>query len=418
MSHDISVVVTGLGAITPLGADVNSTWSALIAGHSGVHPLTEGWAESMPARIAARVMVDPATLLERTQARHMDRCEQFALIAAREAWRQAGAPVTEPERTGVAFSSGIGGMATALDGYEALTEKGWRRTSPYTVPMQMANGSAGWIGLELGARAGVHSPASACSSGAEAIGYGIEMIRSGRADVVLAGGTEAPIHRGVFAAFAAMRALSTHNEEPERASCPFNKGRDGFVFGEGAAAVVLESAAHAARRAADVLAVAVGVGYSSDAYHIVHPAPDGAGAALAIRRALANGALTVEQVAHINAHATSTMVGDLAEALAIRQVFGDAARHLVVSATKSMTGHLIGGAGALESILAICALRDSVAPPTINVDDPDDEIAAAGISVTAHAREFRHNGTDVALSHSFAFGGHNVVLAFAMREAA
>jgi len=416
VSSQPSVVVTGLGAVTPLGADVASTWSALLAGRSGVGPLTESWADSLPVRVVAHATVDPATILASTQARRMDRCEQFALVAAGEAWRQAGAPAVEPERIGVAFSSGIGGMCTALDSYDTLRVNGWQRVPPFTVPMQMANGSAGWIGLELGARAGVHSPASACSSGAEAIGYGIDMIRSGRADIVLAGGSEAPIHRGVIAGFAAMRAVSTRNDEPERASRPFDKGRDGFVFGEGAGAVVLESAAHAARRGAKVLAVAAGVGYSSDAHHIVQPAPDGSGAALAMRRALADGAIDLDQVTYVNAHATSTPVGDVAEALAIKKVFGAATGRLIVSSTKSMTGHLIGAAGAVESVVAICALRDSVAPPTINVDNLDDEIGETGIVVATEARPFGSTGRVAVLNDSFAFGGHNVVLAFTAAE--
>ncbi len=411
MARDqVSVVVTGLGATTPLGGDAPSTWSAILAGRSGVQRLTDAWVTDLPAQIAARAAVDPAAVLGRVTARRMDRCEQFAVVAAREAWDDAGAPTADPDRLGVAFSSGVGGLITALEGWDILREKGWQRLSPFTVPMLMPNGSAGWISLELGARAGAHAPASACSSGAEAIGYGIEMIRSGRADVVMAGGTESPIHALHVASFCSMRALSTRNDEPERASRPFDKGRDGFVLGEGAAAIVLESAEHAARRGAQVIAVAAGAGYSADAHHIAQPEPDGAGAAMAMRRALADAGVAPEQVVHINAHATSTPAGDVPEVLAIKRLIGDA----VVSGTKSMTGHLIGGAGALESVAAICALRDSIAPPTINVDDLDDEIAAAGVDIATEPRPLHYGGQGPAavLNNSFGFGGHNVALVF------
>ncbi len=415
MSTDkVSVVVTGLGATTPLGGDVASTWSAMLSGTSGVRRLAESWAEELPVRIAAHAAVDPATVLGRVVSRRMDRCEQFALVAAREAWQHAGAPQVEPERIGVAFSSGVGGMISTLNAYDTLRERGWQRVSPFTVPMLMPNGSAGWVSLELGARAGAHSPASACSSGAEAIAYGMEMIRSGRADVVVAGGTEAPIHPLHLASFASMRALSVRNDEPERASRPCDKGRDGFVLGEGAGAVVLESAAHAESRGAQVLAIVAGVGYSADAHHIAQPDPDGTGAMLAIRRALADAGVTPDQVVHINAHATSTPAGDVPEVLAIKEALGSAALNAVISATKSMTGHLIGGAGALESVASICALREGVAPPTINLDDLDDDIASVGVDIATEPRPLRasEHGRPAALNNSFGFGGHNVALVF------
>ncbi len=405
------VVVTGLGAITPVGADVASTWESLLAGRSGVGKLTDEWAAELPARIAAWAAADPVTLLDRVQARRLDRCEQFALIAAREAWADAGTPQVDPDRLGVVVSSGIGGVASTLSAYDTLREKGWQRLSPFTVPMLMPNGSAGWIGIELGARAGVHTTVSACASGAEAIGYGMEMIRSGRADVVLAGGTEAAILQLNVAAFAAMRALSTRNDEPERASRPFDKGRDGFVLGEGAGMVVLESAEHAARRGAAVYATAAGVGYSADAHHIAQPDPAGTGAKLAIGRVLADAGLSAEQIVHVNAHATSTQAGDVVEAQAIAAVLGTAASGVVVSATKSMTGHLLGGAGALESVAAVLALRDRVAPPTINLEDPDDD---AGLRIAAEPVELRSRSSApmAVLNNSFGFGGHNVALAF------
>ena len=406
------VVVTGLGAITPVGADVASTWSSLLAGRSGVTKLTDDWAEQLPARIAAWAAADPATLIDRVQARRMDRCEQFALVAAREAWADAGTPEVDPERLGVVVSSGIGGVASTLAGYDVLREKGWSRISPFAIPMLMPNGSAGWLSIEFGARAGAHATVSACASGAEAIGYAMEMIRSGRADVVLAGGTEAAIIPLNLAAFAAMRALSTRNDEPERASRPFDKGRDGFVLGEGAGVVVLESAEHAARRNARVYAVAGGVGYSADAHHIAQPDPDASGVVLALRRTLADAGLDPEQIVHVNAHATSTPAGDVVECQAIAEALGPPSAGVVVSATKSMTGHLLGGAGAIESVAAILALRERVAPPTINLEDPDD---SAGVQIATEPTKLQPRGSApmAVLNNSFGFGGHNVALAFA-----
>jgi len=405
------VVVTGLGATTPLGGDVPSTWEGMLAGRSGVTVLTDEGYASLPARIAARAAVEPDTVLDRVQARRLDRCEQFAIVAAREAWADAGKPEVPPERLGVVVSSGIGGVSTIIAGYDTLNDRGWQRMSPFTVPMLMPNGSAGWIGIELGARAGVHTTVSACASGAEAIGYAIDMIRLGRADVVLAGGTEAAIIPLNIAAFAAMRALSTRNDEPERASRPFDKGRDGFVLGEGAGMVVLESQEHAQRRGARVLAVAAGAGYSADAHHIAQPEPSGHGIVAAIKAVLANAGLDPDQVVHVNAHATSTPAGDAVEGQAIVAALGPAADGVVVSATKSMTGHLLGGAGAVEAVATILALRDRVAPPTINLDDPDEE---ALVDIATKPRELAPHGSApmAALNNSFGFGGHNVALAF------
>jgi 3-oxoacyl-[acyl-carrier-protein] synthase II len=406
-----TVVVTGLGATTPLGGDAVSTWAAMLAGRSGVRRLTEPWAEQLPVRIAAPAAADPAEVVGRVQARRMDRCEQFALVAAREAWADAGAPEVDPERLGVAVTSGIGGIGSILAGYDILKEKGWSRISPFTVPMLMPNGSAGWISMEFGAHAGAHSLVSACASGAEAIGYGIDMIRSGRADVVIAGGTEAAIMPLNIGAFAVMRAMSTRNDEPERASRPFDRARDGFVLGEGAGIVVLESLSHARQRGAVVYAVAAGAGYSSDAYHIAHPAPDGAGVASAIGRALADARVDPEQVVHVNAHATSTPEGDPLEAQALVKALGSAADGVIVSATKSMTGHLLGGAGAVESVAAILALRDQVAPPTINLEDLDDDVP---VDVAAEPRPLTKHGSEpmAVLNNAFGFGGHNVTLVF------
>jgi 3-oxoacyl-[acyl-carrier-protein] synthase II len=406
-----TVVVTGLGATTPLGGDVASTWTAMLAGRSGVRRLTEPWAEQLPVRIAAPAAADPVEIVGRVQARRMDRCEQFALVAAREAWADAGAPELDPERLGVAVTSGIGGIGSTLAAYDILNSKGWQRISPYTVPMLMPNGSAGWISMELGAHAGAHSLVSACASGAEAIGYGIDMIRSGRADVVVAGGTEAAIMPLNIGAFAVMRAMSTRNDEPELASRPFDKARDGFVLGEGAGMLVLESLSHARQRGAQVYAVAAGAGYSSDAYHIAHPAPDGAGVSAAIGRALADARVNPEQVVHVNAHATSTPEGDPLEAQALVKALGPAADGAVVTSTKSMTGHLLGGAGAIESVAAILALRDGVAPPTINLEDLDDEVP---VDVATEPRPLAKRGSEpmAVLNNAFGFGGHNVSLVF------
>jgi 3-oxoacyl-[acyl-carrier-protein] synthase II len=406
------VVVTGLGATTPLGGDVASTWESLVAGRSGARKLPADWAPvPLPVQIAAPAAVDPATVLDRVQARRLDRCEQLAIVAAREAWAHAGSPEVDPDRLAVVVSSGIGGVASTIAAYDTMNDKGWQRLSPYTVPMLMPNGAAGWIAIELNARAEVHTTVSACASGAEAIGYAIDMIRAGRADVVLAGGTEAAIIPLNVAAFAAMRALSTRNDEPERASRPFDKGRDGFLLGEGAGMVVVESAEHAARRGAPVHAIAAGFGYSSDAHHIAQPDPDGIGLVKAMQRALADSGVAAEQIVHVNAHATSTPAGDVVEGQAIARALGDAAGGVVVSATKSMTGHLLGGAGAVESVATIVALREHLAPPTINLDDPDDE---AGIDIATEPRKLApHTSAPMAaLNNSFGFGGANVALVF------
>jgi 3-oxoacyl-[acyl-carrier-protein] synthase II len=406
-----TVVVTGLGATTPLGGDVASTWAGMLAGRSGVRPLTEPWAQELPVRIAAPAAVDPVEIVGRVQARRMDRCEQLGIVAAREAWAHAGAPEVDPERLGVAVTSGIGGIGSTLAAYDTLKEKGWQRISPYTVPMLMPNGAAGWISMEIGARAGAHAMVSACASGAEAIGYGIDMIRSGRADVVLAGGTEAAILALNIGAFAVMRAMSTRNDDPERASRPFDKARDGFVLGEGAGMLVLESLSHARQRDAVVYAIAAGAGYSSDAYHIAHPAPDGAGVAAAVGRALADARVDPDQVVHVNAHATSTPEGDALEAQALVKALGPAMDGVVVTSTKSMTGHLLGGAGAIESVAAILALREQVAPPTINLDDLDENVP---VDVATEPRPLSKRGSEpmAVLNNAFGFGGHNVSLVF------
>src|SRR5215831_9898710 len=407
----VSVVVTGLGATTPLGGDVASTWSAMLAGTSGVRRITDDWVSSLPVQIAATAAEDPVAVVGRVQARRMDRCEQFALVAAREAWADAGSPAVDPWRLGVAVTSGIGGIGSTLSAYDTLRDKGWERISPYTVPMLMPNGAAGWISIELGARAGAHALVSACASGAETIGYGIDMIRAGRADVVVAGGAEAAIMALNIGAFAVMRAMSTRNDDPERASRPWDKGRDGFVLGEGAGILILESLSHAQERGATIHAVAAGAGYSSDAYHIAHPAPDGAGVIAAVSRALADARVDPAQVVHVNAHATSTPEGDPLEAQALVKALGPAADGVVVTSTKSMTGHLLGGAGAVESVAAILALREHVSPPTINLEDLDENVP---VDVAAEPRPLSKRGSEpmAVLNNTFGFGGHNVSLVF------
>ena len=416
-----TVVVTGLGATTPLGGDVASFWEGLLAGRSGVAPLTEEWAEQLPVRIAARAAVDPLDVLPRPQARKLDRSAQFALIAAREAWADAGftGPATDedspvrPQRLGAVVASGIGGVTTLLDQYDVLKEKGARRVSPHTVPMLMPNGPAANVGLEFGAQAGVHSTVSACASGAEAIGYAVEMIRSGRADVVLAGGTEAAIHPLPVAAFSAMMAMSKNNEDPQGASRPYDTGRDGFVLGEGAGVIVLESAEHAAARGARVYAEAIGQGLSADSHHIAQPEPTGRGVADAITNLLELHAIDPASVVHANAHATSTPQGDIAEIKAMHRVFGEDLAHIAISGTKSMTGHLLGGAGGVETVATVLAVHHRTAPATINVAELDPEVTAEGADVVRDKPRHLPEGRIVALNNSFGFGGHNVVLAFA-----
>ena len=404
------VVVTGLGATTPLGGDVASTWAALIAGKSGVRLLTEDWRELLPVHFAARVAIEPADQMERVEMRRLDRSEQFALVASREAWKDAGAPDVDKERLGVVIASGIGGVITLLDQFDNLKEKGARGVSPHTVPMLMPNGPAANVGLELQARAGVHTPVSACASGAEAIGYALEMIRSNRADVIVSGGVEAAIHQLPMAGFAAMKALSTRNDAPERASRPYDADRDGFVLGEGGGVLILEEYEHAKARGAKIYCELVGQGLSSDGYHIAAPDPDGTGVQRAIKFALKDANLSTKDIVHLNAHATSTPAGDVAEANALRLALGADSDHVAVSATKSMTGHLLGGAGAIESVFIVKALQERLAPPTINIENLDPAVT---IDVVRDKPRTLPAGQIAALNDSFGFGGHNVVLAFA-----
>ena len=395
------VCVTGLGALTPLGPDVAALQEGLLAGRSGVAVLDGPEFAALPARLAARV--DLQGRLDRVEARTLDRVQQLALVAAREAWAHAGAPDVDPERLAVVLGSGIGGALSLLAQDEVLREKGPRRVSPHLIPMLMPNGPAATVGLELGARAGVHCPVSACASGAEAIAAALDLLRSGRADVVVTGGAEACVHPLPLAGFAQMRALSTRHDEPEAASRPYDKGRDGFVLGEGAGVLVLETEEHARSRGARVHARVAGAGMAADAHHVTAPDPTGEGAARSIRLALRDAGVTPADVGHIDAHATSTPLGDVAEARALGLALGD--HRPPVTAPKSCTGHLLGAAGAVEAIAAVLALRDGVVPAVRNLDDLDDDVALDVVRVVP--REHRH---DVALSTSFGFGGHDVSL--------
>ncbi|SDL25617.1 beta-ketoacyl-[acyl-carrier-protein] synthase family protein [Streptomyces indicus] len=419
-STNRTVVVTGIGATTPLGGDAASTWEGLVAGRSGVKPLEGERFAELPVRIAAPAAVDPGEVLPRPLARKLDRSAQFALIAAKEAWADAGyegkageeESKIAPERLGAVIASGIGGVTTLLDQYDVLKEKGVRRVSPHTVPMLMPNGPSANVGLEVGAQAGVHTPVSACASGAEAIGYAVEMIRTGRADVVVAGGTEAAIHPLPIAAFANMMAMSKNNDEPTAASRPYDKARDGFVLGEGAGVVILESEEHAKARGAKIYCEVIGQGLSADSHHIAQPEPTGRGVAAAVQNLLDTSDLKPAELVHVNAHATSTPQGDVAEIKALRKVLGADLDHVAISGTKSMTGHLLGGAGGIETVATVLALHHRLAPPTINVDELDEEVAADGADVVRGEARALPEGTIAAINNSFGFGGHNVVLAF------
>jgi 3-oxoacyl-[acyl-carrier-protein] synthase II len=404
------VVVTGLGTTSPVGGDVPTTWAALLAGQSGVRPLTEDWAEQLPVKIAARVAVEPTEVLERVKARRLDRTAQFGLVAAMEAWADSGLDQggVEPERLSVAMATGIGGVQTLLDQHTILETKGPRRVSPMSVPMLMPNAAAANISLLVGARGAVATPVSACASGNEGIALAIDQIRLGRADVVLAGGTEAAIHPLPMAAFAQMMALSKNDADPTTVSRPWDTARDGFVLGEGASVLVLESEDHAKARGATIYAEVLGAGITADAHDIAQPDPSGQGGSRAMTIALRESVIEPSDIVHINAHATSTPLGDIAEGLMIHAVLGSAADRVVVTSTKSMTGHLLGGAGALESIATILALRDRVVPPTINLDNQDPKV---DLDIATKPRDLPQ-GDIAAMNNSFGFGGANVAVAF------
>jgi 3-oxoacyl-[acyl-carrier-protein] synthase II len=405
-----TVVVTGIGATSPLGGDVASTWKALLAGESGVTTLEHDWVEKyeLPVTFAGQAKVKAEEVLDRQEFKRLDPSAQLALISAREAWADAGAPDVAPERILVDYATGIGGLWTLLDGWDTLREKGPRRVLPMTIPMLMPNAAAAAVSMALGGKGGARTVVSACASGTESIANAYEHLQLGLADVVVAGGTEAVIHPMPIAAFAAMQALSKRNDDPARASRPYDVDRDGFVLGEGAATIILETKEHAEARGAKIYAELVGAGITSDSYHITAPDPEGLGASRAVLAALAQAGATPEDVTHINAHATSTPVGDIAEFHALKAVFGDRVGSIPVSATKAATGHLLGGTGALEAVFTILAVHERTAPPTINLENQDEQIP---LDVVTSPRDLG-SGPQLAISNSFGFGGHNAVVAF------
>ncbi|MGE3285783.1 MAG: beta-ketoacyl synthase [Pseudonocardia sp.] len=405
------VVVTGLGATTPIGGDVASTWDGLLSGRSGVSRIEADWVEKydLPVKIAAQLAVEPTEVIKRVEARRMDRCEQVAIVAAREAWAHSGLGDGEerkvdPLRLAVIVGTGIGGALTLLQQDDLLETEGLRKVSPLTIPMLMPNGPAAYVGLEFGAAAGVHAPVSACASGSEALAWAWRMLKANEVDVVLAGGAEACITSIPLAGFSQMRAMSTRNDEPEKASRPFDVSRDGFVLGEGAGMMVLEREEFAVARGATIHGRLAGIGTSADAHHITAPHPEGSGASRAIAAALRTAGVDRADVGHVNCHATSTPVGDVAEAAAIRASIGD---HPVLTAPKSAMGHLLGAAGAVEGIATLLAIRDGVVPPTCNLDELDPAVA-----LDVAAGEARKVDLSVAVNDSFGFGGHNVALVF------
>ena len=404
------VVVTGIGATTPLGGDAQSSWQALLEGKSGVATLEQEWVarHELPVTFAAQAKVPAAEVLTPQEAKRLDPSSQLALISGRQAWEDAGSPEVEPERLAVDFATGIGGVWTLLDAYDALNERGPRRVLPMTVPMLMPNGPAAAIGMDLAARGGVRTAVSACASGNESIANGFHRVQRGEADVVVAGGAEAAIHPLPIAAFAAMQALSKRNDNPGAASRPYDTDRDGFVMGEGAGALVLEEYESAKARGARIYCEIVGGSVTSDAYHITAPDPEGSGAARAVISALEQADAKASDVEHVNAHATSTPVGDIAEFTALKRVFGSHIDNLVVTATKSATGHLLGGAGAVEAIFTILALKEQMSPGTLNLDNQDPQIP---LNVPRKPHSLSRKEA-VAISNSFGFGGHNAVLAF------
>ncbi|MGO4691636.1 beta-ketoacyl-[acyl-carrier-protein] synthase family protein [Glaciibacter sp. 2TAF33] len=404
------IVITGIGATSPLGGTAADTWSALLAGESGATTLEQPWVQEthLPVTFAAQARVSPTTVLERHETKRLDPSSQFALIAGREAWADAGSPGVDPGRLAVDWATGIGGVWTLLDAWDTLRERGPRRVLPMTVPMLMPNGPAAAIGMDLHARAGIRTVVSACASSTESIANAYDRLQQGLADVVIAGGSEAAIHPLPIASFAAMQALSKRNDDPATASRPYDITRDGFVLGEGAAALVIETEEHAKARGAHIYAELLGGSVTSDAYHITAPDPEGSAAARAMLEAIRNAGGSISDVSHINAHATSTPVGDIAEYNALRRVFGDLLDGIPVSATKASTGHLLGGAGAIEAFFTVKALSERIAPPTINLTEQDPEIP---LDVVTSPRALP-TGDLLAISNSFGFGGHNAVVAF------
>jgi 3-oxoacyl-[acyl-carrier-protein] synthase II len=390
-----------MGMTTPLGPDVTSTWRALLAGESRVRILDDEWAADLPVKMAGRAYQEPAEVLSGAEVRRLDRCQQFAVVAARQAWADCGAPDVDPERIAVVIGTGIGGGLTTIAQHDKILAHGSRRVSPFTIQMLMPNGAAAAVSLDLGAKGGAHAPTSACASGAEAIAWGLALLRSGRADMVLAGGTEACLGQLSMAAFARMGALSERAHEPQAASRPFDADRDGFVLAEGAAVVVLERADRARARGARAHACLAGAGMSCDAHDMTTPHPGGQ--VRAMREAMATADLGPSDIGHINAHATGTPAGDGVEASAIIDAVGN---HPLVTATKSSTGHMIGGAGAVEAIFTVLSLRDGIIPATRNLDTQGPDIKLNVVTGSPY-----RVAADAALSNSFGFGGHNVALA-------
>lgn len=403
------IVVTGIGASSPLGGTAPGSWKALLAGESGTHTLTHDWIDQydLPVRIAAEAKVRPEEVLERQEIKRLDPSAQFALISAREAWADAGAPEIDPVRLGVDYATGIGGLWTLLDAWDTLREKGPRRVLPMTVPMLMPNAASAAISMSLDARAFARTVVSACASSTESIANAYEHLQLGLADVILAGGAESCVHPITLASFNSMQALSKRNDDPATASRPYDADRDGFVMGEGAATVVMETEEHAKARGAKIYAEIAGAGVTSDSYHITAPDPEGRGAARAVFAALEQAGASVGDVTHINAHATSTPVGDIAEYRALLAVFGERVHGIPLSATKAAHGHLLGGTGALEAIFAILAVKERQAPPTINIANLDPEIP---LSVSGAPQKLGDEA-QLAITNSFGFGGHNAVVA-------
>lgn len=404
------IFVTGIGATSPIGGTAPESWEALLAGESGARTLEYDWVEEyqLPVTFAAQAKVRPDSVLERPVAKRLDPSSQFALVAAMEAWEDAGSPDVDPTRLGVDFATGIGGVWTLLDAWDTLREKGPRRVLPMTVPMLMPNAAAGNLSLHFGARSSARTVASACASSTESLINAIEHLRGGFADIVIAGGTEAAIHPITIASFASMQALSRRNDEPATASRPGSIDRDGFVMGEGAGVLILETEEHAKARGAKIYAEILGGGVTADSYHITANDPEGTGAARAVVQALAAAGRSADEVTHINAHATSTPVGDPNEYVALKSVFGSRIDEIPVSATKASTGHLLGGTGALEAIFTVLAIQNRVAPPTINLTEQDP---AVPFRIAGEPTPL--SGDQLAISNSFGFGGHNAVVAFA-----
>jgi len=400
------VVITGMGAVSPLGLDVPSTWQALLEGRSGVDRITLFDPEPYETKIAAEVKgFDPLNYMERKQARHMDRYTHFAVAASQEAVGQAVLDISVPEDIGVLVGSGIGGLTTLSEQSAILAERGPSRISPFLISMMITDGASGQISIMLGAKGVNFCATSACASGADAIGEACEIIKRGDARAMLAGGAEACIVPIGLAGFNAAGALSKRNDEPQKASRPFDAARDGFVIGEGAAILVLESLPHALKRGAGILAEVVSYGATSDAFHLTQPSAGGEGGAKAIRLALQKAGIQPDQIDYINAHGTSTILNDRSETLAIKSVFGDQAYRIPISSTKSMVGHMIGAAGAIEAVVCVLAMKNGVVPPTINLDTPDPE---CDLDYVPHV--CRQVKVRTAMSNSFGFGGHNSVL--------